>query len=98
MTDRSDDNSRQPANANEADWPPRWAPTGLVALAEIVALAEEAVEWRADAFERDEPVPGSDAIEFLAGWRLRARDALGRYEANRRSLVTTLPIDPNDAP
>lgn len=95
----SDDrNTERVANSNELGWPPKWAPPGLVALVEVTVLAQEAVDWRAEAFDDDEPIAGCDAVEFLADWRGRMRQALDAYESARASgtLTKTLAIEDDD--
>lgn len=58
-------------------------PPPAVALREIVSLAREAVQFRADDFASDEPVEGTDAVEFLANWRSYMVDALAALDVTK---------------
>lgn len=58
-------------------------PPPTVALREIVSLAREAVQFRVDDFAMDEPVEGTDAVEFLANWRAYMIDALAALDATK---------------
>jgi hypothetical protein len=46
----------------------------------ILDLMAEAIQRDEYAFEYDLPVSGADLVEWFAGWRARAMDALIRYK------------------
>lgn len=51
--------------------------TGQVATGDAVALLRTAVEAWADDIDGDEPIAGSDAVEWLCGFIVDARNVLG---------------------